>query len=314
MSEKYCSKCNARLREGAAFCSKCGAVTAPEPSDATQKCLKCGAMLRNGAGFCSKCGAVVDKKASPAGLTEALRPVSASQVNAAENQLRDAVFDIGGEEIMDAAAVFRKEESLFVSYIRSFRNPKVLITSVLVSVLWIVLAYLDRSGRNNIVTRAASFLTFAKGGTYGNLRQISGGICGKILAAAGICSIVDGGLVSAARGIRGILGKSRIDPGAVVMGLGLGVLLCLYFIGGKGIYGTAVGISGIILSLGAIGNGDPGKRRINGFFAGMSAGFAAAAGLSVKAGLFPWAYIISGAVALIGLMILPVTGKAGAKK
>lgn len=314
MPDRYCSKCNAKLKDGASFCSVCGNAVVSEPAAFTEKCQNCGAQLRAGGGFCPKCGASANNIAKPVGFAEAFRPAAASQAGIAESQLQDMVKDIGGEEIMDPASLFRKNESLFGSYIRSFKNPKVLITSVIVGLLWVVLAYFDRSGKNNIATNAVSALTFAKGGTYGNLRQISGGICGKAITAAGLCSVVDGGLVSAARGIKGIFGKSRLNLGAVIMGLGLGVLLCLYFIGGKGIYGTAVGVSGMLLSLGIIGNGEAGKSRINGLFAGISVGFAAAAGLSVKAGLFPWAYIISGAVALVGLILIPVTGKAGAKK
>ena len=46
-----CPKCNAELRPGAKFCTKCGAKIEAQPV-----CPKCGAALKPGAKFCTKCG------------------------------------------------------------------------------------------------------------------------------------------------------------------------------------------------------------------------------------------------------------------
>lgn len=48
-----CSKCNAKLKAGAKFCSACGTPTAAK---AKAFCAECGAELAAGAKFCGECG------------------------------------------------------------------------------------------------------------------------------------------------------------------------------------------------------------------------------------------------------------------
>lgn len=57
-----CPKCNAELREGAKFCTKCGEkiVQQAEPKAEQQSiCSSCGTPLKPGAKFCTKCGTKV---------------------------------------------------------------------------------------------------------------------------------------------------------------------------------------------------------------------------------------------------------------
>lgn len=57
-----CPKCNAELREGAKFCTKCGEKIVQQCEQKTEQqpvCVKCGAPLKTGAKFCTKCGAKV---------------------------------------------------------------------------------------------------------------------------------------------------------------------------------------------------------------------------------------------------------------
>jgi predicted amidophosphoribosyltransferase len=49
-----CGKCGAPLREGAKFCSKCGAKV-----EEALFCDRCGAKLKAGDAFCDQCGAPV---------------------------------------------------------------------------------------------------------------------------------------------------------------------------------------------------------------------------------------------------------------
>ncbi|HVN94095.1 MAG TPA: zinc ribbon domain-containing protein [Terracidiphilus sp.] len=44
-----CAKCGQPLKDGASFCSNCGAAVA--------RCPRCGQLLKDGASFCSQCGA-----------------------------------------------------------------------------------------------------------------------------------------------------------------------------------------------------------------------------------------------------------------
>ena len=61
----FCRQCGSELKEGAAFCSKCGykvvnqadeKIEIPPPVIGTV-CSKCGAPLKEGAAFCNACGA-----------------------------------------------------------------------------------------------------------------------------------------------------------------------------------------------------------------------------------------------------------------
>lgn len=60
----FCRQCGSELKEGAAFCSKCGyqvvnqtneKIEIPPPANANV-CSKCGAPLKEGAAFCNACG------------------------------------------------------------------------------------------------------------------------------------------------------------------------------------------------------------------------------------------------------------------
>ena len=60
-----CRKCGSELREGAKFCTKCGAAVA---SESMLKCPVCGASVSEGAKFCNACGASLarEEAAGPA--------------------------------------------------------------------------------------------------------------------------------------------------------------------------------------------------------------------------------------------------------
>jgi hypothetical protein len=327
MSEKICPKCHSALRENANFCSKCRTDVSymwkAEPIASTKKaehCPHCGSVLREGAVFCSKCGTTVEKntdniKADLSALrsSEPVREIRQNIPNTSEFQ--EMVFDVEPQEL--AENVFSKGNVL-KQYINGFKNPRAIISGIIIAAIWGILGYINRNGKNNTVTDIISFITFAKGGTYGNLRQVTGGVCGKMITAAGLCSIFNGGLSAAARGMKGIFSKSRMNTGAFICGLGLGALLCLFFIGGKGLNGIAVSISGMMLSMGMLGDRRPSgtNGNLRGMLAGIGSGFAVSGALaSLRTGLFPWAYVICGGVALLGLVIMPFTkGKAGVGK
>lgn len=84
-----CPKCNAELREGAKFCTKCGEkiVQQAEPkADQQPVCATCGAPLKPGAKFCTKCGTKVSA-ATPAPAQEPKAPQAAQDMQAAAGRI-----------------------------------------------------------------------------------------------------------------------------------------------------------------------------------------------------------------------------------
>lgn len=63
----FCKQCGNKLKEGAAFCSKCGYKIVNQTNETVEisppvtgtVCSKCGAPLKKGAAFCNACGASV---------------------------------------------------------------------------------------------------------------------------------------------------------------------------------------------------------------------------------------------------------------
>jgi hypothetical protein len=64
-----------------------------------------------------------------------------------------------------------------------FKNPKLLIPIIVLSVFWFLLSYLKIAFPNSTIVTIMSFLTFSQGGMYGGLFGALGGIVGKAFFA-----------------------------------------------------------------------------------------------------------------------------------
>lgn len=85
-----CPKCNAELREGAKFCTKCGEKIVQQCEQKTEQqpvCVKCGAPLKTGAKFCTKCGAKVQAAASVPQEPKTPQPQAAEDMQAAAGRI-----------------------------------------------------------------------------------------------------------------------------------------------------------------------------------------------------------------------------------
>ena len=85
-----CPKCNAELREGAKFCTKCGEKIVQQCEQKTEQqpvCVKCGAPLKPGAKFCTKCGAKVQAAASVPQEPKTPQPQAAEDMQAAAGRI-----------------------------------------------------------------------------------------------------------------------------------------------------------------------------------------------------------------------------------
>ncbi len=63
------------------------------------------------------------------------------------------------------------------------KNPKQLIPTVVLGIVWLVLALLGSFGINPLPVRILSFLTYAQGGMFGGVLGAVGGILGKVVMA-----------------------------------------------------------------------------------------------------------------------------------
>ena len=84
-----CPKCNAELREGAKFCTKCGEKIVQQSEQKAEQqpvCAKCGTPLKPGAKFCTKCGTKV-AAAAPAPVQEPKAPQAAQDMQAAAGRI-----------------------------------------------------------------------------------------------------------------------------------------------------------------------------------------------------------------------------------
>ena len=115
----------------------------------TKFCTNCGAALIGEEKNCSNCGA-----------------------NAFESR----------ESVQMGVGKFLK------GYIRQsltvLKNPKQMIPTIVLGLIWLVLALLGSFGINPLPVRILSFLTFAQGGMFGGVFGAVGGILGKVVVAA----------------------------------------------------------------------------------------------------------------------------------
>ena len=84
-----CPKCNAELREGAKFCTKCGEKIVQQSEQKAEQqpvCAKCGTPLKPGAKFCTKCGTKV-AAAAPVPVQEPKAPQAAQDMQAAAGRI-----------------------------------------------------------------------------------------------------------------------------------------------------------------------------------------------------------------------------------
>ncbi len=221
------------------------------------------------------------------------------------------------------------------------RNPKKLLPTIILSIVWMLFSIMSTMGANIPVLRFLYTLTYSNGGMFGGFFGAVGGIFGKAVFAAVVNTIVlslvakKNPFANAAKSLKGIFGKaafsglSAISP--FLIGAGSGLLLYWFFnitssttncavavVGAVGAF-TAIGKkNGIITSLvytvtGKLTKGKfPSQVTVNRTITGFSAGFAL--GLPLTFVRFGWMLFLIGAVILAAGIAFAVLGKKGIKK
>ena len=221
------------------------------------------------------------------------------------------------------------------------RNPKKLLPTIILSIVWMLFSIMSAMGANIPILRFLYTLTYSNGGMFGGFFGAVGGIFGKAVFATVVNTLVlslvakKNPFANAVKSVKGIFGKaafsglSAISP--FLIGAGFGLILYWFFnitsstvncavavVGAVGAFSAIGKKNGIITSLvytvaGKLTKGRfPSQVTVNRLITGFSAGFAL--GLPLTFVRFGWLLFLVGAVILAAGIAFAVFGKKGMKK
>lgn len=221
------------------------------------------------------------------------------------------------------------------------RNPKKLLPTIILSIVWMLFSIMSAMGANIPILRFLYTLTYSNGGMFGGFFGAVGGIFGKAVFATVVNTLVlslfakKKPFANAVKSVKGIFGKaafsglSAISP--FLIGAGSGLLLYWLFnitsspvncavavVGAVGAFSAIGKKNGIITSLvytvaGKLTKGRfPSQVTVNRLITGFSAGFAL--GLPLTFVRFGWLLFLIGAIILAAGIVFAVFGKKGMKK
>ena len=221
------------------------------------------------------------------------------------------------------------------------RNPKKLLPTIILSIVWMLFSIMSAMGANIPILRFLYTLTYSNGGMFGGFFGAVGGIFGKAVFATVVNTLVlslvakKNPFANAVKSVKGIFGKaafsglSAISP--FLIGAGFGLILYWFFnitsstvncavavVGAVGAFSAIGKKNGIITSLvytvaGKLTKGRfPSQVTVNRLITGFSAGFAL--GLPLTFVRFGWLLFLIGAVILAAGIAFAVFGKKGMKK
>ncbi len=221
------------------------------------------------------------------------------------------------------------------------RNPKKLLPTIILSIVWMLFSIMSAMGANIPILRFLYTLTYSNGGMFGGFFGAVGGIFGKAVFATVVNTLVlslfakKNPFANAMKSLKGIFGKaafsglSAISP--FLIGAGSGLILYWLFnitsspvncavavVGAVGAFSAIGKKNGIITSLvytvaGKLTKGRfPSQVTVNRTITGFSAGFAL--GLPLTFVRFGWLLFLIGAMILAAGIAFTVFGKNGMKK
>lgn len=221
------------------------------------------------------------------------------------------------------------------------RNPKNLLPTIILSIVWMLFSIMSAMGANIPILRFLYTLTYSNGGMFGGFFGAVGGIFGKAVFAAVVNTIVlslvakKNPFANAVKSLKGIFGKAAFSGLSAIapflIGAGSGLILYWFFnitsstvncavavVGAVGAFSAIGQKNGIITSLvytvaGKLTKGRlPSQVTVNRTITGFSAGFAL--GLPLTFVRFGWLLFLIGAVILAAGIAFAVFGKKGMKK
>ena len=287
---KFCRYCGSPVREESRFCGACGKpIVEVESQAGTQPRIKpesSAASRKSTAaqkpGSAKKSVSSQKKNTAQKAQTTKAKAVMKPQIRevtaaAAAGEIDCGNFSFAGFDTLDAqipgvsaakvsevlspvSGILQAVGSFIGGIMGVLKNPKALIETAVLAVLWFVLGMLRNSDSG--ILKFLSWLTFAEGGFDRSAFGTVGGILGKGTVAAALVSLFSGGLKDAFRGIGALItghGEKR-SIFSIIFGILIGGAVYIAFAGADNASGATAmpGIAGIILSLEALG-GSSGK-------------------------------------------------------
>ena len=215
------------------------------------------------------------------------------------------------------------------------KNPKQMLPTVVLGLVWLVLALMGSFGINPLPVRILSFFTFAQGGMFGGVLGAAGGILGKVVVATFLNATVVplfqkkapfSGIGGGIKGFFGTIAVNSITAVAPLLGgVGTSLLLYAFMNSTQSLQNSMVGIIAFVMLLQNIGRQGgflwglafsvansvskgrtPSYIEVSRCIGGMTLGFALGVALSAM-GLRWCAWL--GAVLLIAALIFVIVSK-----
>lgn len=227
-------------------------------------CTSCGTALNEGAKFCAKCGANAFQSNESAQISTGTPEAAKS-----EQEIQKTMNSTKKKPPINQASDNAPQHSpmgagkFIITYIRQsltvLKNPKQMLPTALLGLVWLVLALLGSFGINPLPVRILSFLTFAQGGMFGGVFGAVGGILGKVAVAAFLnVAIVPlfqkkapfSGIGGGIKGFfSGLAVKSLTAVAPLLGGIGASLLLYAFMNSNQSLQNSMVGIIAFVMLL-----------------------------------------------------------------
>ncbi len=253
----FCTHCGNPLSEGAVFCSNCGARIDPSLQQSKQIPQEVSDQVK------SQIKQEVDDQVKPQikqeviqqirQLTGTMAPSQTGEVDLGMTDVKSALKE-GTAVLSPFSQVLSGIPAFFKGMRNAFKDRNTLLFSIVIGLLWIILSILNRNHIGGKVSGFLSWLTFANDGGKRGILGTAGRYLGQITVAGGLFS-----LITEARGIGSVKQwsgyfKDKSSLGTVLFGAGIAMMLYNFFVAKATMGDTMVAISGVILSLEALGS------------------------------------------------------------
>ncbi len=232
-------------------------------------CTSCGMALNEDAKFCAKCGANAFQSIESAQISTETPP----EVAKSEQEIPKTMNSTKKKPPIDRASDDAPQHSpmgagkFIIAYIRQslavLKNPQQMLPTVLLGLVWLVLALLGSFKINPLPVRILSFLTFAQGGMFGGVLGAAGGILGKVVVAAFLNAAIvplfqkKAPFSGIGGGIKGFFGglavKSITAVAPLLGGVGASLLLYAFMNSSQSLENSMVGIIAFVMLLQNLG-------------------------------------------------------------
>ncbi len=263
---KYCRNCGKQIGANAKFCRYCGyrfeGAAQNQAGQILSQVPGAGAVMNRVQEINASANAGEENfdlgNINATGLIDQATGGALGNATGTVNRVKGQVTEI----LSPIKTLLSGVKSFFGNLKDCIKNPKAAIPAIIIGILWIVLGMMRDS--DNSIVKVLSWLTFSEGGLDRDAAGTIGGIFGKGVVAVAVTSLFNGGFRDIAAGLKTVFSGSKgkngekKSLGSLLIGVVIGVFAYFAFTGFENASAitTMAGISGILLSLGALGSRD----------------------------------------------------------